>query len=56
MTVPVWSFIIVRGIHAYGARERFAAGAPSQGGPVWCYSRFGQSITKLPIGGAAHLS
>lgn len=50
MVVPFWDFMIVQAIHAYTARVRFAAGASSPGEPVWCYSRFGQSITRLPDG------
>jgi len=50
MAVPFWDFMIVQSIRAYAARAQFAAGAPSLGEPVWCYSRFGQSITRLPNG------
>ncbi len=51
MKVPFWNFMVISGSHAYSARAKFAREERALGpDPVWCYSRFGQSITLLPDG------
>jgi ankyrin repeat protein len=56
MMVPFWNFMIVSAKHAYFARSRFGSnedrseGAKANNEAVWCFSRYGQSITILPNG------
>jgi Ankyrin repeats (3 copies) len=48
MDNPFWQDMIRIGENAYSARSRFQDS--EGGGPVWCYDRFGSSITPLPDG------
>jgi hypothetical protein len=52
MSVPFWEAMIRNGISAYFARIRFEEAGVSITGPVWCASRYGQSLTILPDGRA----
>ena len=45
---PFWEAMIRCGGNAYVAREKFDD--KDYGSPVWCYDRFGHSLTELPDG------
>jgi hypothetical protein len=46
MNVPFWRNMVTNGLCAYAAREEFGEGKC----PVWCFKRFGKSLTELPDG------
>ena len=49
MDVPFWRSMVRARTYAWAARKRFSPKVePTQ--PVWCYSRYGQSITELDDG------
>jgi len=48
--VPFWDAMIRSGASAWSARERFDTPPGMEGGPVWCYSRFGRSTNILDDG------
>ncbi len=49
MDINFWSAMIRCGISAWSARSTFDD-TDSQDQPVWCYDRFGRTITELPDG------
>jgi ankyrin repeat protein len=49
MNFPFWRAMVIGGACAYRARERFEPGGITDGA-VWCYDRFGSSLTELPDG------
>jgi ankyrin repeat protein len=49
MNFPFWKAMVTSGRDAYGARERFDD-INTRESPVWCFRRFGKSITELPDG------
>jgi hypothetical protein len=49
MNLPFWREMIRSGLDAYHAKMRFDD-TDSNGGAIWCFSRFGKSITELPDG------
>ncbi|BCM93043.1 hypothetical protein IAD21_04930 [Abditibacteriota bacterium] len=53
MDVPFWDAMVRSGASAYTARNLFVTADKifdDAGGPVWCYQRYGKSITLLPDG------
>jgi ankyrin repeat protein len=53
MDVPFWRAMVAARSGGYTARRLFAAGEERKKeprDPVWCYARYGQSITELPDG------
>jgi ankyrin repeat protein len=50
MEFPFWTEMVKRGVNAYQARVRFEDTGNPQDAAVWCYDRFGKSITELPDG------
>ncbi len=46
---PFWNAMVRSGASAYDARRKFNE-EEHEGGAVWCYTRFGKSITTLPNG------
>ncbi len=50
MDFPFWQDMIRTGGNAYSARVRFQDKAFASPGAVWCYDRFGTSLTPLPDG------
>jgi hypothetical protein len=69
MNKPFWKYMIARGGSAYSARQLFldkedlAKEGEIEGvkypdwpfGPVWCFDRFGGTVTKLPDGRFVHI-
>jgi hypothetical protein len=69
MDKPFWKYMIARGGSAYSARQLFPdkEGLAKEGeieyvkypdwppGPVWCFDRFGGTVTKLPDGRFVHI-
>lgn len=49
MNLPFWEAMVRCGRTAWTARDMFGDAEPVDG-PVWCYKRFGKSITELPDG------
>jgi len=47
MDLAFWNEMVQRGGSAYSARRNFDGDAGSDGPPVWCAARFGQSFTLL---------
>jgi ankyrin repeat protein len=47
MNFPFWQAMVRWGSSAYGARKHFEGGR-TDGEPVWCFDRFGKSLTELP--------
>lgn len=58
VTRPFWRYMVASAEHAYNAYRRFGSSdePPTRGDPVWCFSRFGQSITILPDGSLAEIA
>ena len=51
MDFPFWKDMIRTGCNAYAARTKFNDNDPfARPGPVWCYERFGSSLTPLDDG------
>jgi hypothetical protein len=51
MDYPFWKDMIRTGVNAHSARSRFKDDRPStEPGAVWCYDRFGSSLTPLGDG------
>lgn len=50
MDFPFWQAMVRCGSNAYGARKLFESEIYESDRPVWCYKRFGKSITELPDG------
>ncbi len=50
MVFPFWKEMIRTGVKAYAAREQFNDPAFRLPGAVWCYDRFGASLTPLEDG------
>ena len=50
MREPFWEAMIRAGVSGYEAAVAFDPGAPHAVSPVWCATRFGQSITALDDG------
>lgn len=51
MDCPFWKDMISTGLPAYAARSKYNANDVYEGtGPVWCYDRFGSSLTPLRDG------
>jgi ankyrin repeat protein len=49
MNFPFWKAMVRGGASAYGARVHFEQGR-ADNDPVWCFTRFGKSLTELPDG------
>jgi hypothetical protein len=49
MDVPFWRAMVRSGASAYAAKSQFGEDGCG-GGPVWCFDRFGKSITRLADG------
>ena len=49
MNVPFWRAMVRAGVGAWQARDQFGD-TYNQDEPVWCFDRFGKSITALPDG------
>jgi len=49
LNLPFWKAMVGSGAIAYRARETFPDEEP-HAGPIWCFRRFGKSITELPDG------
>lgn len=49
MDVPFWRAMVAGGATAHQARQRFEPDADADE-PVWCFERFGTSLTELPDG------
>jgi len=47
---PLWAWLIATRTSAYAANEHFQGPSSYEAGPLWCFSRYGQSITLLPDG------
>src|SRR5207253_4004449 len=55
MDFPFWRDMIRTGCNAFAARQHFHDDHPftqpvAQSGPIWCYERFGSSLTQLKDG------
>jgi hypothetical protein len=50
MNVSFWRDMIRAGVSAYAARDLYGEGSAYGGGPVWCFDRFGASLTQLTDG------
>jgi ankyrin repeat protein len=50
MDIDFWKAMVVSGRAAWYARDLFNDGDGSGDAPVWCFERFGMSITELPDG------
>ena len=50
MNEAFWKAMVRSGATAYSARAKFDDEENFQGGAVWCFHRFGKSITELPDG------
>lgn len=49
MNNPFWDAMVRTRESAYGGASKFES-RDFDGGPVWCFNRFGQSLTRLPDG------
>ncbi len=50
MAVPFWNAMVRSREPAYAARNRFGDGDHCSGAPVWCFQRFGRTLTALADG------
>lgn len=50
MNVPFWNAMVASGATAAQAREKFGAAQEAGRNAVWCFKRFGKSLTFLPDG------
>lgn len=50
MNIPFWKAMVRCGWNAYQAAKQFGDSSFGRGEPVWCYDRFGMSLTALPDG------
>lgn len=50
MDIPFWKAMVRCGVSAYTARDAFDDTGDYSNPPVWCFDRFGKSITELPDG------
>jgi ankyrin repeat protein len=50
MDIPFWKAMVRCGWNAYQAAKQFGDSSFGRGEPVWCYDRFGMSLTALPDG------
>jgi hypothetical protein len=50
MTNKVWEWLIRTKLDAYFTTEQFGGPSPASAGPTWCFSRDGQSETRMPDG------
>lgn len=50
---PLWEWLIACRLNAYQANEALNGPSPFDAGPMWCFDRFGQSVTRLPDGRTA---
>ena len=55
MKVDFWKAMVRSGVSAWNARDTFAD-TDRYDKPVWCYSRFGRTITELPDGRIVEIS
>jgi Ankyrin repeats (3 copies) len=49
MSVDFWRSMVCDGVSAWSAKQKFEESEQSDD-PVWCFDRFGQSLTELPDG------
>jgi hypothetical protein len=49
MSVDFWRFMICDGLSAFSVRQKFEESEHFHN-PIWCFDRFGQSLTELPDG------
>jgi Ankyrin repeats (3 copies) len=49
MSVDFWRSMVCDGISAWSAKQKFNESEQSDD-PIWCFDRFGQSLTELPDG------
>lgn len=52
---PLWHWLVRTGFDAYSANEKFHGPSAFGDGPMWCFDRFGQSVTELPDGRRVHV-
>ena len=50
MNNPLWEWLIECRLNAYQANNTFNGPSPFDAGPMWCFDRFGQSVTQLADG------
>ena len=50
MNNPLWEWLIECRLSAYQANEILNGPSPFDAGPMWCFDRFGQSVSRLPDG------
>jgi ankyrin repeat protein len=55
MDVPFWRAMVRARTAAYTARVQFGD-EPHASGPVWCFQRFGRTLTALPGGGFVEIA
>ncbi|MCA8956166.1 MAG: hypothetical protein KDC87_08830 [Planctomycetes bacterium] len=53
--MPVWAWLVERGVSAYTVNQEFAGPSAFDAGPGWCFDRFGCSRTELPDGRVLHV-
>jgi ankyrin repeat protein len=56
MDVPFWRAMVRARAAAYSARVQFGDAGAYGGAPVWCFQRFGRTITALPGGGYVEIA
>jgi hypothetical protein len=48
MNNPLWQWLIETRLDAYQANKALKGPSSFEAGPMWCFDRFGQSVTRLP--------
>jgi ankyrin repeat protein len=56
MLIPFWREMVKFRRGAYATRSKYGDTDDFAGGAVWCFDRFGQSITRLPDGRAIEIA
>jgi hypothetical protein len=53
---PLWQWMVRSQRDAYSANNEFNGPSPFKAGPMWCFRRFGKSVTNLPDGRIIHIA
>jgi hypothetical protein len=56
LTNPLWVWLVQMRQSAYRANEAWNGPSPFSAGPMWCFDRFGQSVTQLPDGRKVYIA
>jgi len=56
LTNPLWAWMVRTRMNAYQGNQAWSGPSPFETGPMWCFDRFGQSITTLPDGRTLYIA